>query len=105
CHLMDIVEVQESPALGKLYPASWPATVSIRAGGRAMETTVIHPRGDPEHPLGWEDIKTKLRSVSCHCRTAIPVEELAAASQELDFQRAIALLPNYREPWRDVRAV
>src|SRR5262249_15469837 len=71
-HLMDKVEVTVSEPLTKLFPLQWGASVSIIAGGKIYTREVIHPRGDPENPLGWDAIGQKLDTMSRYVPRPVP---------------------------------
>lgn len=105
CRIMDMVEVVGSDSYGVMYPRAWPGAVEIRVGTRTFEREVIHPRGDPERPLTWSDVHRKLGSISRHCSDAIPVDHIADAAQDLNFEHSTALLLERSELWRAGHAV
>lgn len=98
CRITDMIEVEGSTSLGKMYPRAWPGAVAIQCGGKTFERSVVHPNGDPERPLTWGDIDLKLRSIAKHCRDPLRVSDLAAAAQQLDFGRAMALFSAPQQP-------
>lgn len=82
------VRVRPDPALGELYPASWPARVAVDAAGRRYEKLVLHVPGDPERPFARADVAAKAERVLGP--RAAPL--LAAASAALDDPARIPAL-------------
>jgi 2-methylcitrate dehydratase PrpD len=63
--LMDRVHCYRDPALDALWPAHWPAEVTIELrGGRAVRQRVEHPKGDPENPLSPAELRAKLAGLA-----------------------------------------
>ncbi|HEY3918032.1 MAG TPA: MmgE/PrpD family protein [Stellaceae bacterium] len=91
-HVIDAVEVTTSERLTKLYPRQWGGAVTIKAGGKTSEHEVLHPRGDPENPLGWDDIGAKLDTMSRYLQRPIPVKDFARYAQALDLRAALPSL-------------
>jgi 2-methylcitrate dehydratase PrpD len=89
-HVMDCVEVSSSDRLTKLYPHQWGGAVAVKAGAKTYEREVLHPRGDPETPLGWDAIAKKLDTMSRYLTRPIPTEALAHQAKALDFRAALA---------------
>lgn len=90
--IIDGVEVIDSDRLTALYPRQWGGTATIKAGGKTYENEVLHPRGDPENPLRWSDIETKLATMSRYLQRPIPVKDFAQAAQALDLRSALPAL-------------
>ena len=88
--IMDAIEVVASERLSKLYPKQWGGAVKIEAGGKSYEHEVLHPRGDPENPLRWDDITGKLDAMSRYLKRPIPVKDFARQAQALDLRGALA---------------
>ena len=43
-----------------MFPAKWPATAVIEThDGRRFDSCIEYPKGDPENPLTWGEIKEK----------------------------------------------
>jgi 2-methylcitrate dehydratase PrpD len=84
--------VVASERLSKLYPKQWGGTVAIKANGKTHESEVLHPRGDPENPLSWRDIETKLETMSRYLKRPIPVKDFAGAAEALDLRAALPAL-------------
>lgn len=91
-HILDRVEVIASERLTKLYPRQWGGAVTVAANGRSIRHEILHPRGDPENPLGWSDITVKLKAMSRYLRRPISVEELATQARALDFRAGLETL-------------
>ena len=63
--LLGLTRVRVAEDLDRLAPASWPSRVRLAlADGRTLEAQVRDPRGDPENPLGWDDLAAKFRSLT-----------------------------------------
>jgi 2-methylcitrate dehydratase PrpD len=88
--IMDAIEVAASDKLSKLYPQQWGGAVTVTAGGKSYEHEVLHPRGDPENPLHWDDITAKLDGMSRYLKRPIPTKDFARQVQALDFRGALA---------------
>ena len=58
---MEKIRVVRAPELEKHYPSTWPARVTIKTEGRRRHYTLMHPRGDVNNALGWDDIARKYR--------------------------------------------
>jgi 2-methylcitrate dehydratase PrpD len=50
---------------------------------------LLHPRGDPENPLSWDDITAKLDTMSLYLKRSIPTKDFARQMQALDFRGAL----------------
>ncbi|HEV8016154.1 MAG TPA: MmgE/PrpD family protein [Stellaceae bacterium] len=87
--IMDAIEVLPSERLSKLYPRQWGGAVVVRAGGMNYRHELLHPRGDPENPLSWDDITAKLDTMSLYLKRSIPTKDFARQMQALDFRGAL----------------
>jgi 2-methylcitrate dehydratase PrpD len=58
------IEVRRARDLDACYPRSWPARVTIAAGGRRYTRLVLHARGDARRPFGWDEIATKFERLA-----------------------------------------
>jgi len=75
-HLMGMTTVVADARLDPAYPAAWPAHVAIVTGdGRRFTREIMHPRGDPGTPFGWDDVRAKVLRA-----TAISERELDAVA-------------------------
>ena len=58
----DRVAVDHDPELESLYPARWPARVSVRTEGAVHEASVETPRGHPDNPIDLAATTAKFRT-------------------------------------------
>ncbi len=62
--LMTHINCVQDPALDIEYPSKWPATAEIEThDGRRYSCKIEYPKGDPENPLSYEEIKDKFLSM------------------------------------------
>jgi 2-methylcitrate dehydratase PrpD len=53
------------PRIEETFPREWPAHVTIEtANGQRYEKFVRFPKGDPENPLTWDEMRTKFRTLA-----------------------------------------
>ena len=58
--LMEKVHVEIDPSIDSLTPAAWPAKVTVTLlDGREIVEFIKYPKGDPENPLDWNEVKEK----------------------------------------------
>lgn len=58
--LMDLISVRVDEAIDNATPNAWPARISLEmADGSVISEYVEYPKGDPENPLSWSDVKEK----------------------------------------------
>jgi len=79
--------VAVDPQLDALTPKAWPARITVLLqDGRELSEYVPNPKGDPENPLGWPEVKEKF---------GLLVEGLvpAAAAREVVAMRTVLLEP------------
>jgi 2-methylcitrate dehydratase PrpD len=58
--LMEKVTVEVDPKIDSLTPAAWPSRVTVElSDGRTITEYVQYPKGDPENPLEWAEVKGK----------------------------------------------
>ncbi len=63
--LMNKVELVKDPRIEETFPQEWPARVSIELeNGQRFEKFVRYPKGDPENPLSWDEMKAKFRALT-----------------------------------------
>jgi len=58
------VTMAVSPDFSESFPALTPGRVRIVTGAGYFEKTVMHPLGDVAAPLGWNDVRDKMRWLS-----------------------------------------
>jgi 2-methylcitrate dehydratase PrpD len=62
--LMPRVRYVGDRELETAFPRHWPAWVRVRVrDGTEYHCHVAHPHGDPDHPLSWDDLETKIRDL------------------------------------------
>jgi 2-methylcitrate dehydratase PrpD len=62
--LMGKITVKASRSLDPYYPVTWPAGVEIKTQTRRYSCRMLHPKGDSDNSLTWEEITAKyLRAV------------------------------------------
>lgn len=77
-------EVVGVPELDALYPASFPARVTLRMeDGTAHQETVLLPKGDPGNPMTPEEIAAKFRANCAGALAGAEAEVLLAAIRGL----------------------
>lgn len=57
------VEIVADAALATFYPQHWPAEVEVEAGGKTFRHRVVEATGDPQRPLGRDDVHDKAHRV------------------------------------------
>jgi 2-methylcitrate dehydratase PrpD len=62
--LMGKISCVKDPELEKEFPKKWPASVTLLTkDGKAYSTRIDFPKGDPENPLTWDELKDKFRNL------------------------------------------
>jgi 2-methylcitrate dehydratase PrpD len=63
--LIGKVVVMKDIRIEENFPREWPASVTIELeNGQRYEKFVRYPKGDPENPLGWDEMATKFRALA-----------------------------------------
>lgn len=63
--LMHKVVLVKDAAIEETFPREWPARVTIELShGPSYEKFVRYPKGDPENPLTWDELKAKFRALT-----------------------------------------
>ena len=96
--LMQRVSHVRDPELEPHFPRQWPAWAVIELqDGRKWSTTVRYPKGDPQNPLSWDELRAKYRELG---RSVLPedrLDEICQAVQCLESAADVAPL------WRKLR--
>jgi 2-methylcitrate dehydratase PrpD len=63
--MMGKVVMTKDAGIEKNFPTEWPALVTITLrDGRTHEKRITHPKGDPQNPLTWDELKAKFKSLT-----------------------------------------
>ena len=63
-NLMKRVECYQDSTLDERFPEKWPATARIETrDGRILHHQIEYPKGDPENPLTWDELRNKFRDM------------------------------------------
>lgn len=82
--LMSNVSVSASEALTALYPRVWAGTVQVKSAGKSYERELLHPRGDVENPLSWDEVEKKWTTAFRFVPATLTVSALAALGRTGD---------------------
>jgi len=64
-HIMDRVQCVTDPKLDAQTPKLFPAWAEVRtSNGRTMRSELTYPKGDPENPVTWDEMRTKFNLLS-----------------------------------------
>lgn len=58
------IELIHDNRLDELFPEKIPAQVEVYVGGKKFKEYVEYPKGEPQNPLGWEDLIIKFTRLS-----------------------------------------
>jgi 2-methylcitrate dehydratase PrpD len=91
--LLSRTHVTVAPELTALYPAAWPARLTLRlADGRVLAGGGDYPRGNPENPVPTAALEDKFRSLVVPCYGAAMAEQAIAAVHGLPGSPNMALV-------------
>jgi 2-methylcitrate dehydratase PrpD len=82
--LIERVGVSASDDLTRRFPQAWPGAVRVKTARGTFEREVIHPRGDVENPLRWDDLERKWTAVYRSVPASIPLDRLTALVRNAD---------------------
>lgn len=82
--LMNGVTVTASEALTALYPRLWAGTVRVRTAKGTFEREMLHPRGDVENPLHWDDVEKKWTTAFRFVPATVSVATIAELASKGD---------------------
>ena len=95
-HIMDRVECVTDPELDALTPRYFPAWAEVRTSdGRTLRSELTYPKGDPENPVTWEEMRKKFNLLSAPVISGRRRQEIVAAVnslEEMDDVRQLASL-------------
>ncbi|GIX46669.1 MAG: hypothetical protein KatS3mg131_0880 [Candidatus Tectimicrobiota bacterium] len=96
--LMQKVTLVRDPELDQRFPRQWPAWATIElTDGRKVSASVTYPKGDPQNPLTWEELRAKYFDLGSAVLPRARLETLAQQVQALDTVAEVAPL------WRLLR--
>lgn len=93
--LMQCVAHVRDPELEQHFPRQWPAWAVIELqDGRKWSTTVRYPKGDPQNPLSWDELRAKYRELG---RSVLPEDRLDEICQSVQcVESATDVAPIWR---------
>ena len=84
-HIMDRVQCVTDPELDALTPRYFPAWVEVRTtDGRTLRSELTYPKGDPENPVTWDEMREKFNKLSAPVISNQRQQEIMAAIDSLD---------------------
>ena len=89
--LMSKVGYERDPELEKNYPKEWPAWARVSlTNGQEVSAQVRFPKGDPENPLSWDELRVKyadlVSAVWADSRAAWACEAVRTLEDESDLR-------------------
>ncbi len=95
---MQRVAHARDPELEQHFPRQWPAWAVIELqDGRKWSTTVRYPKGDPQNPLSWDELRAKYRELG---RSVLPEDRLDEICQAVQCAESPA---DVAPIWRRLR--
>ena len=84
-HIMDRVQCVTDPELDALYPRHFPTWAEVRTSdGRTCRSELTYPKGDPENPVTWDEMREKFNTLSAPVIGSQRQQEIIAAIDSLD---------------------
>ncbi|HCP23072.1 MAG: MmgE/PrpD family protein [SAR202 cluster bacterium] len=84
-HVMERVHCMTDPALDALTPKQMPAWAEVDTNdGRTLRSEVGYPKGDPENPVTWDEMKEKFIMLSSPVIGHERQQEIIAAVESLE---------------------
>jgi len=84
-HIMERVQCVTDPALDAAFPKQFRAWAEVDvADGRTLRSELEYPKGDPENPVTWDEMKEKFVALSSPVISAERQQEIIAAVEALD---------------------
>ena len=96
-HVMERVKCVTDPKLDAMFPRHFPAWAEVETtDGRTLRSELIYPKGDPENPITWDEMKEKFYLLSSPVIDPKRQREIIGAVESLDqmndVRRLAALL-------------
>ena len=89
-NLMAKVICVDDDEIEKDFPRKWPANVSIRMlDGSTMNEKIEFPKGDPENPLGWEEMIEKFSNLTKSCINEETAEKVITLVLGFEKQKSV----------------
>ena len=84
-HIMDRVQCVTDPKLDAQTPKLFPAWAEVRtSNGRTMRSELTYPKGDPENPVTWDEMRTKFKLLSAPVISNQRQKEIISAIDSLE---------------------
>ena len=84
-HIMDRVQCVTDPKLDAQTPKLFPAWAEVRtSNGRTMRSELTYPKGDPENPVTWDEMRTKFKLLSAPMISNQRQKEIISAIDSLE---------------------
>jgi 2-methylcitrate dehydratase PrpD len=84
-HIMERVHCVTDPALDAAFPKQFKAWAEVEvADGRTLRSELEYPKGDPENPVTWDEMKEKFIALSSTVISSERQQEIIAAVESLD---------------------
>jgi len=84
-HIMDRVQCVTDPKLDAQAPKLFPAWAEVRtSNGRTMRSELTYPKGDPENPVTWDEMRTKFNLLSAPVISSQRQEKIISAIDSLE---------------------
>ena len=84
-HIMERVQCVTDPKLDALFPKQFPAWAEVdMTDGRTLRSDLEYPKGDPENPVTWAEMKEKFLQLSAPVISAERQQEIITAVENLD---------------------
>ena len=84
-HIMERVHCITDPKLDAVFPKQFPAWAEVDMNdGRTLRSELEYPKGDPENPVTWAEMKEKFLQLSAPVISSDRQKEIIAAVESLD---------------------
>ena len=88
--LMARVTCVKDPALDAQFPRHWPAWAEVSTSdGRTLRSETAYPKGDPENPLSWDEMRQKFADLSAPVISTRRQEQIMDAVDSLEEMRDV----------------
>jgi 2-methylcitrate dehydratase PrpD len=84
-HVMERVQCVTDPKLDATFPQSWPAWAEVvTTDGRTLRSELTYPKGDPENPVTWGEMRDKFKLLSTPVINSSRQDKIIAAIDSID---------------------